>query len=150
MNKMLARVFSLCLIASVAAPLSAQDLSQFGIGSIETISENQGSEIRGAGFASSESTAMTAMQIFIFDSVGGSSINLSSSSINHSSDHGDIDYESAMEEASFVSSATQSVSTITDLDFNVGDFNLTATEFALGAWGDSAAAGTTILFDAVQ
>ena len=93
---------------------------------------------------------MTAMQIFIFDSVGGSSINLSSSSINDSSDHGDIDYEAAMEEASFVSSATQSVSTITDLDFNVGDFNLTATEFALGAWGDSAAAGTTILFDAVQ
>lgn len=146
MTTKIVRFFSLCLFAALSGSLSAADLSSFGIENIEAMSDQQASQVRGAGFASSESTAMTAMQIFIFDGNGGSSINLSTSSINTSSDHGELNRDD-VGSATFVASATQSMSTVTALDFAVGDFNLMSTEFAIGAWGDSAAAGPSILFD---
>lgn len=141
------RLFTLCLFAAMSGSLSAADLSSFGIENLQSMSDQQASQVRGAGFASSESTAMTAMQIFIFDGNGGSSMNLSTSSINTSSDHGELTGDD--DAVSFVASATQSMSTVTALDFAIGDFNLISTEFAIGAWGDSAAAGPSILFDPV-
>ena len=144
MKNMIARTLSLCLFAATGVTLSAANLDDFGIGSVEQMTEQQGSAVRGAGFASSESTAMSAMQVFIFDSVNGSSINLSSSSINTASDHGDLSDSDAV---AFVASATQSASSLTAMDFAIGDFQFTTSEFAIGSFGDSASAGPSILFD---
>jgi hypothetical protein len=149
MKSLFNKITTFALIAVASASVSAADLGDFGIESISPLSEAQASNVRGAGYASSESTAMTAMQVFIFDSAGGSSINLSSSSINSSSEYGNSSSDLGAE-GSFVASATQSVSSISALDIAFGEFTLHTSEFALGAWGDSAASGAEILFDAFE
>ena len=146
MKSTIAKFAVACLVVLCQQGANAADLSSFGIQSLQPISDDQAGLVRGAGYASSESTAMTAMQVFIFDSAGGSSVNLSSSAINTSSEYGDVSSETD-EDASFVASATQSVSTISSLDLAFGDFTLSTSEFALGAWGDGAASGSSILFD---
>ncbi|MGC6445966.1 MAG: hypothetical protein ACON5J_06045 [Rubripirellula sp.] len=59
----------------------ASDLSEFGLSSLEPISEEQVDSVRGQGL---DSVGMATFQIFAFDYLSGSSINLQSSSINAS------------------------------------------------------------------
>jgi archaellin len=149
MKNLIKKISTFAFVAFTTTSVIAADLGSFGIATLQPLSDQQAADVRGAGYASSESTAMTAMQVFIFDSAGGSSINLSSSSINSSSEYGnsssDLDTE-----GSFVASATQSVSSISALDIAFGDFTLHTSDFALGAWGDSAASGSSILFNAFE
>ncbi|MEC8475007.1 MAG: hypothetical protein VXZ38_10175 [Planctomycetota bacterium] len=59
----------------------ANDLSDFGLSSLEPISQEQVDSVRGQGL---DSVGMSTFQIFAFDYLSGSSINLQSSSINAS------------------------------------------------------------------
>ena len=76
------------LCVACAAPAKAEDLSAFGLSNVETVSDAAGAEIRGQGAIS---TGMASFQIFAFDYLSGSSINLQSSSINVSNASGGIE-----------------------------------------------------------
>src|SRR6056300_539871 len=69
---------ALLVVASVA-PAKAEDLSAFGLANVETVSDATGAEIRGQGALT---TTMASFQIFAFDYLSGSSVNLQGSSIN--------------------------------------------------------------------
>ncbi|MDG2390536.1 MAG: hypothetical protein P8M30_14600 [Planctomycetaceae bacterium] len=67
------------LVVASCASAKAEDLADFGISGMKVMTEAAGSEVRGQG---AQSVGMAAFQMFAFDYMSGSSINLQSSSIN--------------------------------------------------------------------
>jgi len=58
---------------------SANDLETFGLASIEPLTSQERDSVRGQGL---DSISMASFQIFAFDTVSGSSINLQANSVN--------------------------------------------------------------------
>lgn len=125
--KIKALLAALLVVASVA-PTKAEDLSAFGLGNVETVSDAAGAEIRGQGALS---TGMASFQIFAFDYLSGSSINLQGASINVSDATSGL---STMETFGF-ESLTDSFTGIGPAGIMIDDFTVMTTGFEIGAIG---------------
>lgn len=122
--------------------LSATEAEDFGLQGIELMDDESATAIRGAGFSSTESVGMSAMQIFLFDSNGGSSVNLSSSSVNHATNvhqmsEGDEGFQ-------VVVSSSESGVALDAMDIYIGDFWFGTTDLNLSAFGAGTAYGSPL------
>ena len=140
--------FTLAIVAALTlsafTTASASEAEDFGLQGVELMDDVSAKQVRGAGFSSSESVGMTAMQIFLFDSNGGSSVNLSSSSVNHATDvyqmHQDDD------EFQIVVSTTDSSVALGQMDLEVGEFWFGVTDINLNAFGAGTAYGSPLMY----
>ncbi|MCP4886938.1 MAG: hypothetical protein P1U77_22930 [Rubripirellula sp.] len=145
MNNKVVKLFSYCMFAMLPCLAQANDLAIYGIDSLQTIDDATGSTIRGEGYANSESVAMSSVQIFVFDSASGSSVNLSTSSVNKASDalasyDSGSTYDSGTgydsEEMVYAAtSVSESGVNLGQMDLWIGDFNISSSDISLGAWG---------------
>ena len=117
------------LVVACAAPSNADDLSAFGLASVEKVSDAAGSEIRGQGALS---TGMASFQIFAFDYLSGSSINLQGSSVNLA------DAPAGGELVGF-EALTDAFSGIGPANINIDGFTVKTGGFEIGAIGGSLA-----------
>lgn len=122
--------------------LSATEVEDFGLQGVELMDDDSATAIRGAGFSSTESVGMSSMQIFLFDSNGGSSVNLSSSSVNHATDvhqlsEGDDSFQ-------VVVSTSESGVSLDEMDIYIGDFWFGTTDINLNAFGAGTAYGSPL------
>lgn len=124
--KIKALIAALLVVASVA-PAKAEDLSAFGLSNVETVSDVAGAEIRGQGALS---TGMASFQIFAFDYLSGSSVNLQGSSINVSDATSDLTISSVGFE-----SLTDAFTGIGPAGIQIDDFTVLTTGFEIGAMG---------------
>jgi len=115
------------LVVACAAPSKADDLSAFGLSSVEKVSDVAGSEIRGQGALS---TGMSSFQIFAFDYISGSSINLQGSAINLA------DASGGSEMVGF-EALTDAFAGIGEAGIQIDDFTVMTTGFEIGAIGGS-------------
>jgi small ligand-binding sensory domain FIST len=72
-------IYAACIALASLAPAHAENLDAFGLETIEAVSETEAATVRGQG---ATSAAMSSFQIFAFDYVSGSSLNLQSSNIS--------------------------------------------------------------------
>ena len=122
--------------------LSATEVEDFGLQGVELMDDDSATAIRGAGFSSTESVGMSAMQIFLFDSNGGSSVNLSSSSINHATD---VRQRSEVDEHfQVVVSTSDSGVALDEMDIYIGDFWFGSTDININAFGAGTAYGSPL------
>jgi len=122
--------------------LSATEVEDFGLQGVELMDEASATAIRGAGFSSTESVGMSAMQIFLFDSNGGSSVNLSSSSVNHATDvHQMSEGDDSLQ---VVVSTSESGVALNEMDIYIGDFWFGSTDINLNAFGAGTAYGSPL------
>ena len=122
--------------------LSATEVEDFGLQGVELMDDDSATAIRGAGFSSTESVGMSAMQIFLFDSNGGSSVNLSSSSINHATD---VRQRSEVDEHfQVVVSTSDSGVALDEMDIYIGDFWIGSTDININAFGAGTAYGSPL------
>jgi hypothetical protein len=133
---------SVALILSTTHRLSATEVEDFGLQGVELMDDDSATAIRGAGFSSTESVGMSSMQIFLFDSNGGSSVNLSSSSVNHATDvhqlsEGDDSFQ-------VVVSTSESGVSLDEMDIYIGDFWFGTTDINLNAFGAGTAYGSPL------
>ncbi|MGB1927382.1 MAG: hypothetical protein ACPHL6_12665 [Rubripirellula sp.] len=110
---------------------SAADLAAFGLSEVEPISTEQSNTVRGQGL---DSVGMAVFQIFAFDYVSGSSINLQSSSINsntglHLSSY-DLDEVQPM-------IGTNSNANMSSFGIAIDNFTLETTDLSVGAIGSA-------------
>ena len=130
------------LTLSTTHRLSATEVEDFGLQGVELMDDDSATAIRGAGFSSTESVGMSSMQIFLFDSNGGSSVNLSSSSVNHATDvhqmsEGDDSFQ-------VVVSTSESGVSLDEMDIYIGDFWFGTTDINLNAFGAGTAYGSPL------
>ena len=122
--------------------LSATEFEDFGLQGVELMDDDSATAIRGAGFSSTESVGMSAMQIFLFDSNGGSSVNLSSSSINHATD---VRQRSEVDEHfQVVVSTSDSGVALDEMDIYIDDFWFGSTDININAFGAGTAYGSPL------
>jgi len=104
---------------------SANDLETFGLASIEPLTSQELDSVRGQGL---DSISMASFQIFAFDTVSGSSINLQANSVN--SNNGmtltAYDVEPIAASRSTVGLAAFELE-IEDLNFSTSEINIGAT-----------------------
>ena len=130
------------LTLSTTNILSATEVEDFGLQGVELMDDDSATAIRGAGFSSTESVGMSSMQIFLFDSNGGSSVNLSSSSVNHATDvHQLSDGDDSFQ---VVVSTSESGVSLDEMDIYIGDFWFGATDINLNAFGAGTAYGSPL------
>jgi hypothetical protein len=125
--KIKALIAALLVVASVA-PAKAEDLSAFGLANVETVSDVAGAEIRGQGALS---TGMASFQIFAFDYLSGSSVNLQGSSINVS----DATTGLTLSGVAGFESLTDAFTGIGPAGIQIDDFTVITTGFEIGAMG---------------
>lgn len=133
---------AVALTFSTTKTLSATEVEDFGLQGVELMDDDSATAIRGAGFSSTESVGMSSMQIFLFDSNGGSSVNLSSSSVNHATDvhqmsEGDDSFQ-------VVVSTSESGVSLDEMDIYIGDFWFGTTDINLNAFGAGTAYGSPL------
>ena len=133
---------AVALTFSTTNILSATEVEDFGLQGVELMDDDSATAIRGAGFSSTESVGMSSMQIFLFDSNGGSSVNLSSSSVNHATDvhqlsEGDDSFQ-------VVVSTSESGVSLDEMDIYIGDFWFGTTDINLNAFGAGTAYGSPL------
>jgi len=116
---------ALLVVASVA-PAKAEDLSAFGLANVETVSDATGAEIRGQGALT---TTMASFQIFAFDYLSGSSVNLQGSSINVS----DTSSAFTLEGIEGFEGLSDSFAGIGPAGIQIDDFTVITTGFEIGA-----------------
>lgn len=127
-NIALLTIFSTLLTLSQA---SANDLAAFGLGELEPITTEQSSTVRGQGL---DSVGMAVFQIFAFDYVSGSSINLQSSSVNtnlglHLSGF-DLEYVEPL-------IGTNSNANLNSFEIAIDGFTLEASDLSVGSIGSA-------------
>lgn len=127
-NIALLTIFSTLLTLSQA---SANDLAAFGLGELEPITTEQSSSVRGQGL---DSVGMAVFQIFAFDYVSGSSINLQSSSVNtnlglHLSGF-DLEYVEPL-------IGTNSNANLNSFEIAIDGFTLEASDLSVGSIGSA-------------
>lgn len=127
-NIALLTIFSTLLTLSQA---SANDLAAFGLGELEPITTEQSSTVRGQGL---DSVGMAVFQIFAFDYVSGSSINLQSSSVNtnlglHLSGF-DLEYAEPL-------IGTNSNANLNSFEIAIDGFTLEASDLSVGSIGSA-------------
>ena len=133
---------AVALTFSTKTLLSATEVEDFGLQGVELMDDDSATAIRGAGFSSTESVGMSAMQIFLFDSNGGSSVNLSSSSINHATD---VRQRSEVDEHfQVVVSTSDSGVALDEMDIYIGDFWFGSTDININAFGAGTAYGSPL------
>ncbi|MDB4331880.1 hypothetical protein OAA27_02305 [bacterium] len=113
------------LVVACAAPGNAEDLSAFGLSNVQAVSDVDGAEIRGQGAIS---TSMASFQVFAFDYLSGSSINLQGSSMNLSDATGGVDtvgFEALSDAFAGIGPAT----------ISIDGFTVDTTGFELGSLG---------------
>ena len=133
---------SVALTFSTTHLLSATEVEDFGLQGVELMDDDSATAVRGAGFSSTESVGMSAMQIFLFDSNGGSSVNLSSSSINHATD---VRQRSEVDEHfQVVVSTSDSGVALDEMDIYIGDFWFGSTDININAFGAGTAYGSPL------
>ncbi|MGB0599673.1 MAG: hypothetical protein ACPGLY_23565 [Rubripirellula sp.] len=151
MNYKIVKIVSYCVFAMLPCLAQANELAIYGIESLEKIDDATGSMIRGEGYSSSESVAMSSVQIFVFDSASGSSVNLSTSSVNKANDAlasydpgydydlgygSDSDYGYDAEPAGYAAtSISESGVHMGEMELWIGDFMIGSSDITLGAWG---------------
>lgn len=116
----------ICLF--VTSHIHANDLSSFGIESIESVSESYGNTVRGQG---AFTTSMSAYQIFAFDPASGTSINLQSTNISTADDY--IFMSSTSDSGTFALS--DSNVGMSDLTLTINEFQMEIVNFNLGSMG---------------
>ena len=114
------------LVVACCASAKAENLAQFGISGMKVMTEADGSEVRGQG---ASSAGMAAFQLFAFDYLSGSSINLQSSSINIA-DAISVGPDNVGFEA--LSDAFVGISA---MDLTVDAFNVNSSGFEIGSLG---------------
>ena len=133
---------AVALTFSTKTLLSATEVEDFGLQGVELMDDDSATAIRGAGFSSTESVGMSAMQIFLFDSNGGSSVNLSSSSINHATD---VRQRSEVDEHfQVVVSTSDSGVALDEMDIYIDDFWFGSTDININAFGAGTAYGSPL------
>lgn len=133
---------ALALTLTTSNLLFATEVEDFGLQGVELIDNESATAIRGAGFSSTESVGMSAMQIFLFDSNGGSSVNLSSSSVNHATDvHQMSEFD---DEFQVVVSTSDSGVALNEMDIYIGEFWFGTTDINLSAFGAATAYGSPL------
>ena len=133
---------AVALTFSTETLLSATEVEDFGLQGVELMDDDSATAIRGAGFSSTESVGMSAMQIFLFDSNGGSSVNLSSSSINHATD---VRQRSEVDEHfQVVVSTSDSGVALDEMDIYIDDFWFGSTDININAFGAGTAYGSPL------
>ncbi len=132
----------LAITLSNTSLLSATEAEDFGLQGVELMDDDSAMAVRGAGFSSTESVGMSAMQIFLFDSAGGSSVNLSSSSVNHATDVRQM--SDGDEHFQVVVSTSESGVALNEMDIYIGDFWFGSTDINLNAFGAGTAYGSPL------
>jgi hypothetical protein len=145
MNFKVVKPFLCCFFSMLPCLVQANELAIYGIDSLEKIDDATGTMVRGEGYSSSESVAMSSVQIFVFDSASGSSVNLSTSSVNKANDAlasydrgygSDSDYGYDVEPAGYAaSSISESGVHMGEMELWIGDFMIGSSDITLGAWG---------------
>ncbi|MCH1494038.1 MAG: hypothetical protein L7U72_02310 [Rubripirellula sp.] len=105
---------------------SADDLALFGLSSIEPLTGQQAETVRGQGL---DSISMASLQIFAFDPVSGSSINLQANSVNSNNDMQITGYDIEP-----LASSRSNVG-IGGFDLAIDDFIFSTTDINVGATG---------------
>ena len=136
------KLFAVAALLAVVgmAPAKADDLDMFGLEAVQTVTETEAAEVRGQGAVG---TGMSAFQIFAFDYVSGSSINLQASNV------------SLGDSLSFGQGQTPSLnSTLTDTRVNMSEmaigidgFSFSTSAFKLGSLGGALTETFTIAGD---
>lgn len=116
------------LVVASCASAKAEDLANFGISGMQVMTEADGSEVRGQG---AQSAGMAAFQMFAFDYMSGSSINLQSSSINLADS---IAAGAGAETVGFEALSDAFVG-ISAMDLTVDAFTVSTTGFEIGSLG---------------
>ena len=113
----------------------ANDLDAFGLGQIEPLTEEQSNQVRGQGL---DSVSMSTFQIFAFDPVSGSSINLQSASLNSTLglQISGFEVEPLVTSSSYASMSATGVS--------INDFVLQTLDLDIGATGAAYYLGTDL------
>ncbi|MDB4676928.1 hypothetical protein OAF09_01735 [bacterium] len=135
MNKIaLLSVIAACISFTNA---SAESLDQFGLSELKPISTQESNNVRGQGL---DSIGMASYQIFIFDYLSGSSLNLQASSINstnvlHLSGMDGIEMEPVV--------ATDSNALLNGFEFSIDGFTVEASDLTINAIGSAFQFGST-------
>lgn len=125
MKKLIAFAALLALVG--IAPAKADDLEAFGLEEVETVTDIEATQVRGQGAAS---TGMSAFQIFAFDYVSGSSLNLQASNVSLSESLSFSQGQSPLNTALIDTRVS-----MTDLSITIDGFSFTAGAFRLGSLG---------------
>lgn len=116
------------LAVACCASAKAEDLAQFGISDMKVMTEADGSGVRGQGAASA---GMASFQLFAFDYLSGSSLNLQTSSINVS------DALSGGTDTIGFEALTDAFVGISEMNIGVNEFSVSTSGFELGSLGGS-------------
>jgi hypothetical protein len=120
------------LVGNVAIAGEPSDLSDLGLDSLQTVSEEVGNEVRGLS-ASANSTGLSALTAIVYDPQTSSQFNFATNNFSTSND----------ENAGSASIATSGVETgagISAFDINIGTFSASFTAGILFGTGQSAGA----------
>ena len=134
--KKLFLIFGL-LIGNVAVASDPSDLSDLGLGSLQTVSEDVGNEVRGLS-ASANSTGLSALTAIVYDPTTSSQFNFATNNFSKSSD----------ENAGAATVATSGAETgagISAFTIDIGNFSASFSAGLLFGTGQAAGASNFVV-----
>lgn len=134
--KKLFLIFGL-LIGNVAVASEPSDLSDLGLGSLQTVSEDVGNEVRGLS-ASANSTGLSALTAVVYDPTTSSQFNFATNNFSKSND----------ENAGAATVATSGAETgagISAFKIDIGNFSASFTAGLLFGTGQAAGASNFVV-----
>jgi hypothetical protein len=125
------------LIGNVAVASDPSDLSDLGLGSLQTVGEDVGNEVRGLS-ASANSTGLSALTAIVYDPTTSSQFNFATNNFSKSND----------ENAGAATVATSGAETgagISAFNIDIGNFSASFTAGLLFGTGQAAGASNFVV-----